>query len=261
MKVSVYGLAGLECMAILAGECHSPHRAIGRSVMAAAPLILLFYVVCTALMVVTVPRDEIDLVNPVAQILVRSATGGPAGAAFAALVLLLFLRDFAQASQVFAANSRLPMVVGWDRLLPDWLGKVDGRGVPVSSILMVGVLTLASALGASVGAGRQEAYQLILAAAGVFFAFTYLALFALPLLGRRARQPGAASLGLKAAAASGGLMTLAFLAFSLFPFSDVPYPLLYGLRVLAVVAVGEGAGLALYYWRPKTDEGTGSDVG
>jgi amino acid transporter len=259
VKVSVYGLAGLEAMAILAGETRAPHRAIGRSVVAAAPLILLFYVVGTALMVVTVPRDEIDLVNPVAQMLVRSAAGDSGGAStapstlaagFAILVLLLFLRDFAQASQAFAVNSRLPMVVGWDRLLPTWLGRLDARGVPRNSILAVGALTLASALGAGVGASRQEAYQLILAAAGVFFALTYLALFALPLLGRRTRESGAASPGLRVACISGGLMTLAFLALSLFPFTEVAHPARYGFQVLAVAAAGEGVGLALY-WRGR----------
>ncbi|HEX4953755.1 MAG TPA: APC family permease [Thermoanaerobaculia bacterium] len=241
VKLAVYGLAGLEALSILAGEVRDPERDLPRSVRIAAPVNGLIYLVGTAAVVVSVAPDEIDLVNPAAQVLAA------AGGWLAVLVLsLLMLRDLGQASQAFAANARLPMVAGWDHLLPPALGRLDHRGVPRNAVLLSGAVSAGLVLAAVADAGRQEAFQLLLSAAGILFALTYVVLFSLPLFG--ARRLGLCRSGwLSAASACGLALTLLFLAMSVFPLVDVADPARFAAWVLGAVALVEGVGLALYF--------------
>ncbi|HRC84693.1 MAG TPA: APC family permease [Thermoanaerobaculia bacterium] len=244
LKLAVYGLAGLECLSILAGEVHAPEKNLPRSVMIAAPANGLIYLLGTAAVLVGLEGRQIDLVNPVAQVL--ATRGGPLATA---VLLLLVLRDLGVSSQTFAANARLPMVAGWDHLLPPSLGRLDRRGIPVRAVLLCGVVSALLGLAAVVDAGRQEAFQLLLSVAGILFGLFYLALFALPLFGAR-RLGLPRSLALSAAALVGLVMTALFLALSIYPVIEVVSPGRFALRVLAALLVVEVAGLALY-WRQR----------
>src|SRR5580658_3624074 len=68
-KMAFNALSGFEQTAIFAGECHTPERNIARSVWIAAPGIALLYILGTCGMLAYVPRDRIDLIAPVSQIL------------------------------------------------------------------------------------------------------------------------------------------------------------------------------------------------
>jgi glutamate:GABA antiporter len=239
-KLTVYGLAGLECLSILAAEVRDPERTLPRSVALAAPVNGLIYLIGTAAVLVTVERSAIDLVNPVAQVLAQSG-----GALATAVIGLLLLRDLAQASQAFAATARLPMVAGWDHLLPAALGRLSREGTPRNAILLCGAAAAGVGLAAVATAGRQEAFQLLLSAAGILFALTYVVLFAMPLFaGARLGLPR--SWTLRLAAASGLGLTLLFIAFSVYPIVEVDSPARFALRVLAAVAVLEGLGVIVY---------------
>lgn len=238
-KITVFGLAGLECLSTLAGETKDPERTLPRSVLFAVPLIAGFYLLGTEAVRRLAGATPIDLVNPVAQAF--SLRGGSLLAAGAIAVLLV--RDLAQASLSFTALTRLPLVAGWDRLLPVWFTHLSGKGVPVRSIVVAGALAVTLGLVGSLGAGTAEAFQLLQSAAGLFFGATYLVLFAIPLLARRgfSRPP----LWLRAASASGFLVTLLFLALAVVPIVEVPDAGRFALRVLGVFVVAEGIGLAL----------------
>src|SRR5512132_3299741 len=68
-KMGFGALGGFEYIAILAGETRAPARAVTRSVFIAAPVIALMFVLGTSTVVAYVPRDEIDLIGPIAQVL------------------------------------------------------------------------------------------------------------------------------------------------------------------------------------------------
>ena len=102
-----------------------------------------------------------------------------------AILALLCIR-VAQASVMFAGNTRLPMVAGWDGLLPQWFTRVHPRyQTPVNSIVFVGAATLALSIAGLVGVGKQEAFQLLWNASAIFYALTYLVMFAIPIAGSR----------------------------------------------------------------------------
>ena len=81
-KLGFGALGGFEYVAILAGETRAPARSVGRSVLIAAPIIALMFVLGTSTVVAYIPPDQIDLIGPMPQVLrVGFGPFGIAGAA------------------------------------------------------------------------------------------------------------------------------------------------------------------------------------
>ena len=106
--------------------------------MIAAPIIAGLFIFGTGAVLAVVDPADVDLVSPV------------------------LVSRLSQSSINFAVNSRLPMVAGWDHLLPAWFTRLHPtRRTPINSVLFVAFLTLALALAGIAGTGRQEAFQLL----------------------------------------------------------------------------------------------------
>jgi amino acid transporter len=253
MSLNIFGkmgfgaLGGFEYVAIHAGECRNPVRTIARSVVVAAPIIAAMFVLGTSSVLALVPIDEIDLIAPIPQVL--SAGFRPLGivsiVAPVTIVVLAIVR-IAQASVMFTGNTRLPMVAGWDGFLPRWFTRMHGRfGTPVNSIVFVGAMTFLFSLAGVVGVDKQEGFQLLWNASAIFYALTYLVMFAIPIVGLR-RQPERAPLWLKAAALSGFLMTLLYVTLSILPIVSVTSRLVFALKITSVVVIANAIGAALF---------------
>ncbi len=247
-KLGFGALGGFEYVAILAGECRSPGRTIGRSVMVAAPLIAIMFILGTSSVLAFVSPDEIDLIAPIPQVLSIGFTS----LGFATLVVpiamtLLIILRIAQASVNFTGLTRLPMVAGWDHLMPRWFTKLHPRfKTPVHSILFVGIVTLILGSLSLIGVGQQESFQLLFNAGGIFYALTYLVMFAIPLVGLRAVEPGP-PWWLRIAAASGFIMTLLYVTLSVFPIINVQSNFAFTSKITAVIITANlvGAGIFL----------------
>ncbi len=176
----------------------------------------------------------------------RVALGLPAGFVVPLAIVLLFLNYPTSFSVYFSASSRLPMVAGWDHLLPDWFTRLHSKyKTPVNSILFLGVVTLTGSAAALIGVGPQEAYELLLTWAFTFYAIAYLALFAIPFLSPKDRglRP---RWWLRLAAVSGFLMTLVYVVLSIFPVIDVESSWGYSLKIAIVVLGANALGWVLY---------------
>jgi len=107
-KMGFGALGGFEYVAIHAGEARDPARSIGRSVLVAAPLIALMFILGTSSMLALIPKDQIDLIAPIPQIL--SVSLGPfgivAGIASITIMALASIR-IAQASVMFGVPGSL----------------------------------------------------------------------------------------------------------------------------------------------------------
>jgi amino acid transporter len=251
-KMGFGALGGFEYVAIHAGECRNPARTITRSVVLAAPIIAAMFIFGTSSVLALVPEGQVDLIAPIPQVLSAGfgALGWASGVAPAVIVALLGTR-VAQASVMFAGNTRLPMVAGWDGLLPEWFTRLHPRyRTPVNSIVFVGAVTFAFSLAGLVGVGKQEAFQLLWNASAIFYALTYLVMFALPIAGSPAIR-SAAPLWLKVAAASGFLMTLLFVTLSILPIVRVESRLTFSLKISAVIVLANLAGLAVFRRRAR----------
>jgi amino acid transporter len=162
-----------------------------------------------------------------------------------AIVAFLGIR-IAQSSVQFAGNTRLPMVAGWDRLLPEWFTRLHAkRKTPVNSILFVGAMTLAMGLVGLIGVGEQEAFQLLWNASGIFYALTYLVMFAIPLAGLKGTAERA-PLWLKLASASGLLMTLLYVTLSISPVIKVESRFAFAAKIAAVIVAANLVGAVLF---------------
>lgn len=246
-KMGFGALGGFEYVAIHAGEARDPVRTIGRSVVVAAPIIALMFIFGTGSVLSLIPQDQIDLIAPVPQVL--SVGFGPlgfiAGIASLTIVAMLSIR-LAQSSVMFGGNTRLPMVAGWDNLLPSWFTKIHAKyKTPVNSILFVGAATLVMGIVGLIGVGKQEAFQILWNASGVFYALTYLVMFAIPLIGLRSSGVKV-PIWLKIAAFSGFAMTLLYVALSIVPIIPVENPLIFAVKIGGLIVVTNLIGLGVY---------------
>ena len=245
-KLGVGALAGFEYVAILAGEARSPARDIGRSVLIASPIIALMFILGTSSVLAYVGTGPIDLIGPVPQTLRLGLNSFPiAGGIASAGILLMTVRTIASTSVHVTGSSRLPMVAGWDHLLPAWFSRLHPRyKTPINSIIFVGTLTLVIAIASQIGAGLQEAFQLVDNAANVFYGIVYFMMFALPLAG--AVGVRTKSIWLRIAALCGIAVCLSAIFFTVYPIIDVPSPLIFGLKIAAVTIIANAFGVAIF---------------
>ena len=246
-KMALGALSGFEYVALLAGECKNPARTIGRSVVIASPIIALMFILGTSTVVALVPKDQIDLVSPIPQTLTIAFHGMGVASMIAPLLIgLLLLRQIGNVSLMFAGTTRLPMVAGWDGLLPKWFTALHPRYLtPTNSILFVGALTLAFTLAGQVGVGLQEAYQVLENAGGIFYAFAYIAMFSIPLFaaGRLAERP---PLWLRGASVAGLGISVLYSVLSIFPIIDVADWKLFSAKIVTVLVATNVAGLLIF---------------
>jgi amino acid transporter len=251
-KLGFGALGGFEYVAILAGECRDPVRTINRSVIIAAPIIAVMFILGTSSVLALVRPENIDLIGPIPQVLsIGSRPFGIAASVVPIAILMVMCMRLAQASVNFTANTRLPMVAGWDHLLPAWFTKLHAKyRTPVNSILFVGAIMLAVGLAGIVGVGEQEAFQLLQNAAGSFYAISYLVMFAIPIAGLRGVKPRP-PLWLKIAAGSGFLMTLLYVVVSVIPIVDVKSPWSFMAKVGGVIIGANVIGAAIFMFAEK----------
>ena len=251
-KMALGALSGFEYVAIMAWETRSASRTITRSVLVAAPIIVLMFILGTDSVIAIVPRDRIDLASPIPQALSMGFEGsGVVQLIVSVLILLLVLRQLGVVTMVFNGNTRLPVVAGWDNLLPGWFARLHPRfRTPVNSILFVSAITIAFSLAGQFGVGVQEAFQLLDNAAGILYAMTYLGLFAIPLFGAAnlQRRP---PLWLRVASASGFGMALLYSILSVFPIIDVPSWRSFALKIITVILVANLIGVGIYFGSRK----------
>jgi len=246
-KMGFGALGGFEAVPAFAGECvGDAARSIRRSVQIATPLIGGAFILGTACVLVFVKPDDIDLISPITQVLNRGIhAAGFAGSATSFVGALIIFALIGQAALSFNYSARLPLVAGWDHLLPAVFTRLHPRyKTPVGSITLIGSATLVFAVLTSLGSGNQEAYQLLQNGSGIAYGLAYLAMFAIPLLAAGEKP----SLAIRGAALSGFAMTLLYVILSVFPIIDVPNRLLFTLKISGVV-IGLNAAGALFFLR------------
>jgi len=246
-KLAVGALSGFEYVAILAGETRSPARDIGRSVLIASPIIALAFILGTSSVLAFIGDKPIDLIGPVPQTLRLGLRFFPIASATASIaIILMTVRTIASTSVHVTGSSRLPMVAGWDRLLPSWFSRLHPKfKTPINSVIFVGAITLTIAIASQIGAGIQEAFQLVDNAGNVFYGIVYFTMFAIPIFGAAAIRSHA-PIWLRVAAICGAAVSLSAIVFTIYPIIDVPSPLSFAAKIIVVTAIANAIGVAIY---------------
>jgi amino acid transporter len=252
-KIAFNGLSGLEQVAVFAGETRNPARAILHSAWIAAPIIAIIYILMTGSMLAYIPAANIDLTGPIPQILAAAFNGNsPTGALDVGLllsratILLLAVALIAQYAVIVAETSRLPLVTGWDNLIPAWFTRLDPRWkTPTRSLAVIVALAIAMGLLATYGTGAQEAFQVINSVGNVSYGIFYLMMFAIPLvIGDRFGVR--AGFWMKLAAVSGLAVTLLAMSFLVMPIVNVASKGLFAAKVTGAALAINLVGIAIY---------------
>jgi amino acid transporter len=245
-KMGFGAFGGFEYVAIHAGECRDPVRSITRATAIAAPIIVLMFVLGTSSVLALVPNDRIDLIAPIPQLLtVGFGSLGAAAAVVPIMLSAMMAIRLAQASVNFAGSTRLPMVAGWDDLLPAWFTRLSETSrTPVNSILFVGAATLGLSMLGLIGVGKQEAFQLLWNSAGIFYALTYLAMFAAPF--GLAHSTVTVPWWVKLCSVSGLLMTVLYISLSVVPIVPVGSRTAFALKIVGLIVLTNLLGLGLF---------------
>ncbi len=246
-QMTIGALSGFEYVAIMAGECRGPARAIGQSVLISAPVIALMFILGTSSVLAFVGDRPINLIGPIPQTF-RLAFGSSGPGAFIAplAIFLVLARAIAAASLIFTGLTRLPMTAGWDHLLPNWFTALHPRfRTPVNSILFVATLVIILTVLSMFGVHEQEAMQLLQNASTAHYGIAYVALFALPLLGA-ANLRRALPKWLKFAAAAGLASSLVAVLIATYPIIDVSSRATYALKIGGTVLLSNLIGVLIY---------------
>jgi amino acid transporter len=247
-KMTFGALCGLEYAAIFSGESRNPSRHFPRAILIAVPIVAFLYIFGTSAILAFVSPDSVDLIGPIPQALQRGFAGLAAAKIIVPIAILLLLTNYlASFSLNFAANTRLPMVAGWDHLLPTWFTRLHPKfRTPVNSITFLALITLFASLAVLIGVHEQEAFEMLQIWGFTFYGLAYLALFAIPFLAKKnSLLRGTAAL--KIAGISGFALTLLFVVLSIFPIIDVSNRLAYSLKTFSVILGANILALVLFF--------------
>jgi len=258
-KIAFNGFTALEQVAVFAGETRDAARSILRSAWIAAPVIALIYILMTGSLLTYTRADQVDLVNPIAQVIATAFGAGNSTVGVnwgfflgRAAILALTFALIAQAAVCIAETSRLPMVAAWDHIVPAWFMRLHPRyGTPIRSLSVIVLIAVLFGFLASSNAGAGEAFQLLVTSAFICYGINYLLMFAVPLLvGTRLslRPDLRPSLPVRAACVCGASVTGLSMVLNFAPIVEVASPWVFALKVgfttLAINLIG-----AAIYWR------------
>ena len=242
-KMGFGAFCGLEGSSVFSGEVRNPKvaRTLRQAVLFGGPVIALIYILGTSCVLAFTRPADMDLVSPINQALARGSAGTSlALVAPNAAALLLFCAICGAASIYFNAVVRLPMVAGWDHLLPAWLSRLHPRfKTPVGSIIAVGAAAFVLTVLGNMGVGTQEGFQILLNAALICWSLAYVVMYAIPLVARGEKP----AIGVRIAALSGLGMTLLFAFLSIFPIIDVKNPGGFTAKLVLLIAGINAAGV------------------
>lgn len=161
----VWGFAGWEAIAPLAGEYRNPRRDLPRATAIALVVVGVLYLALAAATVLVLGPAAADTAAPLSALLVVGV-GGPARVVTAAIAVML---TFGAMNAYFAGGSRLGAALAADRALPAALAKgSEAGGVPRRSLALVTGLALTALLANEVFS--FDLTQLMLLATGCFTA-------------------------------------------------------------------------------------------
>jgi amino acid transporter len=249
----LFASSGLEYIAILAGETHSPARDIGRSVVIATPIVFAMFMLGTGSVITfhnANPGTAINYIAPIPQTLRLAFAGSRAATLLAQLtILLLQIRILGASSYLFTGVTRLPMAAGWDHLAPAWFTRLHPRySTPANSVYFTTAIIAALLVVFSLGVGAAEAFDLLNNASSEFYTLAYVAMFAIAFLGTqniRRHLPG----WVIASSCVGALTSVVILVLNAYPFVDVASPLRFAAKIVGFTLVCNLAGYAFYLTR------------
>jgi len=248
-KMAIAALSGFDGASIFSEECRKPENDVARSVLIAAPLIALMYILATAAVLAYIPPANVDLAAAVPQAMQAGFGVTGWGGALTKMAAVGFSVSYLASMVVYVGMiARLPMVAGWDGLLPEWWSALNPRyRTPIKAIAGVCLGVLALGALSLWGAGNQEAVQVAIGAAFGLYCLTYMLLFSVILFSFRGSE-SRPSPALRLAAFAAFAVSLCGLVFEIVPLGEVTSPAMFAVKVAGAICATNALG-AYLYWR------------
>jgi glutamate:GABA antiporter len=253
-----FAFTGLELCSAMSEEVRDPHRTFPRAIFGSGALIAAAYIAGTFAVLAILPAHAVDPKAGVFQALTAGST--VFGIAFFG-ILAAFLVQFGNAGGVgstVAGISRIPFIVGIDRYLPAFFGKIHPKWrTPWVSILVQAGISGVILLVIQVNETANNAYQIFVDAGTILyfipFLYMYGAVIKLAYRGDRAASRDAALIpGGKTGVWAAGLLGIAVVMFgivlSFIPPAEETNKWLFEGKLMMGTVGGVLLGLILY-WR------------
>ena len=253
-----FAFTGLELVSAMSEEIRDPQRTLPRALFGSSILIAGMYIVATIATLVLVPAPEI---SPTSGVFHAVTVGSVAmGVGFLGIVaaLLVTVGNAGGVGSTVAGIARVPFIVGIDRYLPAFFGKIHPKWhTPWVSILVQAVISGVVLLVSQISESVRGAYDGLVSITIIIYFIPFLYMFAavIKLVNRPDRRanphavliPGG-QIGVWLTAGIGFLIALACMVISLVPPGDSTNKLLFEVKVVAMTVVAILFGLVLY-WR------------
>jgi glutamate:GABA antiporter len=248
-KIAMSALSGFDGAAIFSEECRKPENDVARSVVIAAPLIAVMYILGTGAVLAYVPPAKVDLAAAVPQVLQAGLGTTGWGGAVTEIASLAFVISYVASIVLYIGMAaRLPMVAGWDGFLPGWWSTLHPRWrTPTKAIAAVTFAIFALGCLSLWGASNQEALEAGVGAGFGCYCLTYILLFSVVLFGFRLKERPW-RVGLTLAALAAFIVSCCALIFEIVPLGEVANPVVFGLKVAGMIFAMNALG-AFLYWR------------
>jgi putative glutamate/gamma-aminobutyrate antiporter len=260
--------AGMEMQAVHVRHLKSPTRDYPLSVLIATVVVVVLFVLGTLAVGAVIRRRDIDL-NQSLLVAYRdlwSAFGAPwLGNVMAAMLAFGVL---GQVSAIIAGPSTGLLAVGKAGYLPRFLQKTNSHGIPISILLLQGILVTILCIAFTVLPSVQSAYQLLSQMATIIYLLMYLIMYVAairlrytqPSTARPFRVPGG-DLGMWFVGIVGLLGALTAIAFSFIPPKQISTgsPVIYIGILLAGTAVFAAIPFILYAFHKPNWKSADSD--
>ncbi|MFT4738758.1 MAG: amino acid transporter [Cyclobacteriaceae bacterium] len=250
-----FAWAGIELTPVMSGEIIQPKKTIPKALFIAAIIILTIYLLGSAILVLSIPAGEIDLITGLQQayFLMSSRLGIPwMGKVGAGLMTISTIGLF---GAWLTGNARIPFVIGLDNYLPKSLGKIHPKWKsPYISLLSQGVLISFLLVIASAGTSVKDAFVTLTEMSIILFFIPFIYMF-LALYRHNKRGSGEAGLPLlkgrkkliNCIVISGLVLTGLSIVLATLPPGQIEQPSIYLLKVVGGCLFLILAGFVFYF--------------
>jgi amino acid transporter len=252
-----FAFTGMELVCAMSEEVRDPRRTFPRAIYASAALIAVIYIVATIALLAILPAQGVDVRNGVFQAISGSSAG--LGIAWFGVIaaLLVTVGNAGGVGSTVAGIARVPFVVGIDRYLPSFFGKIHPRWkTPWISILIQAGISAVILVFSQIGSTVLEAYQFLVDMSVILYFIPFLYMYAavIKLAYRKDRAAGHGVLvpggkaGVWITGSLGFLITAGSMALACVPPGGVTSKPLFLAKLVLWTAIFIGIGLVLY-WR------------
>jgi amino acid transporter len=252
-----FAFTGLELVSALSEEVRDPHRTLPKAIFASGGLIAVIYIAGTVAILTMIPANIVDPKSGVFQAITTGSTALRIGIVGIVAALLVTVGNAGGVGSTVAGISRVPFVVGIDRYLPTWFGKIHPKWkTPHISILVQAGLSAVVLLLSQFKATERTAYSVLVSAAIVlyFIPFIYMYAAVIKLAWSEDRNKNKAAVlipggkcGVCVCGILGLLAVVASIFFSLIPSGEETNKVLFEVKVIGGTLGTLAVGLILYY--------------